>query len=104
MKSMFFALCFLCSTAAFGQYGGGSISSRVQPLQIDSNPLHASFQPLAPSQDLSETNASTYTYARGERPLWEVAVPTHEIPLGDSARALRKEHDVVKKSVRVWSN
>ena len=104
MRATLFAVCILCATAAFGQAGVGCSSSRTLPLQMESNPLHASFQPLAQPQDLSETNATTYTYARGERPLWEVAVETHETPLGDSARALRKEHDVVKKSAKVWSN
>ena len=104
MKTTIFALCFLCATAAFGQSISYSVSSRSQPLQIDSNPLHASPQPLAQAQNLFDSTSATYTYAQGELKLWEVATETHEIPLGDSARALRKEHDAVKKSARVWSN
>lgn len=48
-------------------------------------------------QSLSEM--STYSYAQGERPLWEVApVKQPEVPLGDIARALRHEHLKAKKA------
>ena len=104
MKSIIFALCFLCSAAAFAQVGGSSISGRAQPLSFDYSPQHAARQPMAEPQNLTDSSASTYTYGQGERPLWEVAEEKHEVPLGDSARALRKEHEVVKKSAKVWSN
>lgn len=104
MKAIIFAVCFLCSTAAFAQVGGSSISGRSQPLSFDYNVQHASRQALAEPQNLMDSSAATYTYGQGERPLWEVAEEKHEVPLGDSARALRKEHEVVKKSAKVWSN
>ncbi len=104
MKTIIFAVCFLCTTAAFAQLGGATVSSRAQPNSFESNPLHASRQALAEPQNLMDSNANTYTYGQGERPLWEVAEEKHEVPLGDSARALRKEHEVVKKSAKVWSN
>jgi hypothetical protein len=45
------------------------------------------------------------TYAKGERPLWEVAPPhAYAMPLGDVARAFRKEHDLARKSETVWEN
>jgi hypothetical protein len=103
MKAMIFAACFLYTTVAFGQVGG-SISGRAQPLSFDSNPQHASWQPLADSQSLFSGSGTTYTYAQGERPLWEVAEKKVEVPLGDSARALRKEHEIVKKSAKVFTN
>jgi len=103
MKATLFGLCILCSTAAFGQFGA-TISARTQQMQFETNPLHASFTPMAESQNLIGTSASTYTYAQGERPLWEVAVAKQETPLGDSARALRKEHETVKKAGRVFTN
>ena len=103
MKTIIFATCFLCTTAAFGQ-ASATISARPQPLSFEYNPQHATRPPVADVQNLFDTTGSTYTYGQGERPLWEVAEPKHEVPLGDSARALRKEHEVVKKAAQVWSN
>lgn len=104
MKTLVFAVCFLFATTAFGQAGAAGISARQQPLTFDYNVQHAARQPMAEPQNLTDSSASTYTYGQGERPLWEVAEVKHEVPLGDSARALRKEHEVVKRSARVWSN
>jgi len=42
--------------------------------------------------------------AHGVRPLWEVATPAYVVPLGDSARMLKKEHLDAKKAVVVWTN
>ena len=103
MKTIIFALCFLCTTAAFGQVGA-SISARSQPITFESNPQHAMRPAVVEPENLFDSNASTYTYAQGERPLWEVAEKKVEVPLGDSARALRKEHEVVPKAAKVWSN
>jgi hypothetical protein len=47
---------------------------------------------------------SAYTYARGVRPLWEFAPASMEVPLGDMARLLKKEHASAKKSETVWVN
>jgi hypothetical protein len=69
---------------------------------FESHPEHASRQALALIQNLN--GGETYVYAQGERPLWEVATPTHEMPLGDSARVLREEHASVKKAVKCWQN
>jgi hypothetical protein len=103
MKTTFFMLCFLCATAALGQSVGGAIlSSEPQPLQFLSHPGHASRQSMAKEQNLLDP--SDYLYAKGERPLWEVAPVLHETPLGDVARILRKEHTMAKKSDIVWSN
>jgi hypothetical protein len=45
---------------------------------------------------------SNNAYARGERPLWEVAVKRPaEIPLGDIARLLRNQHAAARKAVKV---
>jgi hypothetical protein len=103
MKTIIFALCFLCTTAAFGQVGA-SVSAHPQPITFESNPLHAMRQPMADTQTLFDSTSASYTYAQGELPLWEVAEKKVEVPLGDSARALRKEHEVVRKAAKVWSN
>jgi len=47
---------------------------------------------------------TTYTSAKGERPLWEVAPEWHAIPLGDIARELKQEHATAKKAEIVWEN
>ena len=41
-----------------------------------------------------------YFYAQGERPLWEVQPlsKSHAVPLGDVARAYRKDHELVRKA------
>jgi hypothetical protein len=57
---------------------------------------------MAPTQDLLGRFA--YVYARGERPLWEVAPVSQAVPLGDVARMLRKEHATAKKADVVWEN
>jgi hypothetical protein len=44
---------------------------------------------------------SAYTYAQGERPLWEFgSSDKREIPLGDIARAYRKGHVIDRKAVK----
>jgi hypothetical protein len=103
MKTTFFALCFLCATAALGQsVGGQGLSSEIHPIQFLSHPEHASRQSMAPEQNLLD--GSDYVYAQGERPLWELAQVSHETPLGDVARLLRKEHAMAKKADIVWNN
>lgn len=95
----------ICGTAAFGQafFGSAPIlnSQPPQMLEMSSHTEHASQKSMAEAQNLLEN--STYTYARGERPLWEVASRASE-PLGDAARRLRQEHAAVKKSSVVYVN
>lgn len=58
---------------------------------------HASAAPLATQQNLLGSSASSS--AKGERPLWEVAPPpASTIPLADTARTLRKQHELAKKA------
>jgi len=109
MKLMtWLVLCLACATAAFGQsVAGGStglaaVSSEPQPIQMMTHPQHAAEKPMASEQSL--LGNSTYSYARGERPLWEVAPVVKVTPLGDSARDLRKEHLAVKKASKVFEN
>ena len=101
MKITFFALFFLFTTAAFGQ-ATGTISGDVSPLRIVGHPQHAYQQAMASEQVLLEQ--STYTSAKGERPLWEVAPEWHATPLGDIARELKQEHATAKKAEIVWEN
>lgn len=92
----------LCATAAFGQ-AASSISNHVQPLQMPENPLHAEQHEMAQERPLVGGMGATYTYAQGERPLWEFdPVLPPPTPLGDIARAYRREKQAVKKAEIVF--
>jgi hypothetical protein len=103
MKTTLLLLFLICATAAFAQSGAsvGVLSGQVAPMQMTDHPQHASQHDLAQTQDLLEH--SSYNYAQGERPMWEfgsmLPPPT---PLGDVARAYRKEHASDKKAQIIW--
>jgi hypothetical protein len=68
-------------------------------LVMADHPQYAEQHDMAPEHNLLVS--SSYTYAKGERPLSDFGdspLPTE--PLGDVARALRKEHAASKKSHR----
>lgn len=96
MKTALFATIFLCSAAAFGQ--AGAISSQTMPLQMPDHPQHASFTSMASEHPIVGGAPDGYTYAKGERPLWEFGPVTEPTPLGDVARAFRKEKLTAKKA------
>jgi len=100
MKTVLLAFMILCAATALGQ--AGSISSQAVPLTFADHPQHASLGAMACEHPLVGGASDNYTYAQGEQPLWEfgpVSVPT---PLGDVARAYRKEKVAVKKSEIVF--
>ncbi len=100
MKTTFFVLFFLCAAAAFGQTAP-VLPSQVQMVVMPEHVAHASLHEMAREQPLVGGASDTYTYAQGERPLWEfgpVSVPT---PLGDVARYYRREKLALKKAVFV---
>jgi hypothetical protein len=103
MKTTISALCFLCflSTTAFGQ-SAAVISSTPQPMQMSDHVLHASEHAMA--QESSLLSTSSYSYAQGERPLSEFGTPKQEVPLGDIARAFRKERAAAAKAAKVSEN
>jgi hypothetical protein len=95
MKATLVALFVLCTSAAFSQVG--SVSSQPQVVQLPSHPLHAEEHAMATETSL--VGGGTYTYAQGERPLWEFGSPLPApVPLGDVARAFRKEKLAAKKA------
>jgi hypothetical protein len=102
MKSKLFLLCFLGATAAFGQSLGAAMSNEAQAIELPSHPRTASRQPMGVKEDLMEESGSVY--AQGERPLWEVAPKKTVVPLGDSARMLRKQHETAPKAEVIWEN
>ena len=96
MKTTILLFCLLCTAAAFGQ----SYSVGVAPIQSTYNPpdhpTRAVFQPMLAEQSL--LGVSGFTSAHGEMPLWEAPIDSHEVPLGDIARTLKKEHATAKKA------
>jgi hypothetical protein len=92
------ALCLLCATAAFGQ-AASSLSNNPQPLIMTDHPQHAETHAMASYENLR--GSSAYTMEHGEQPLWEFPSERHETPLGDIARAYRRDHALDKKAVIV---
>lgn len=102
--AMLASMIVLWGSVAFGQSSVGttSLSGQSQPLVFESHPAQALRTPLAATQDL--IGGGNIVYEQGERPLWEVATPKHEVSLGEAARALREKHSSDKKAVRSWQN
>jgi hypothetical protein len=104
MKTAFFCVVFLATASAFGQIVGAVLSNEAQPVSVPSHPITATQRSVASGTSLLIPSVSTQ--ARGERPLWELAPPQRpEVPLGDIARTLKKQHDeTAKKAVKVMEN
>lgn len=104
MKTVFCLFCVFFASAAFGQNVAGASVLSNEPFRITvpEHPQHASQKTMLAEQSL--LHASTFTAAHGERPLWEVAPVKEEVPLGDVARAYRKEHNIEKRSATVVEN
>jgi hypothetical protein len=96
MKIILIVFVVLCTAAAFGQ--AGAISSEAAPVHIPDHPRHAELTPMACEHPLVGGAADAYTYAQGEVPLWEFGPVSQPTPLGDVARAYRKEKSVAKKA------
>jgi len=104
MKTIVFAAFFFFATEALGQTTGGAALLNSEPVvtQFASHDARASQQPMGMERNL--LGVSAVTSARGERPLWEFASAVALIPLGDSARDLKKAHEVAKRANIVWTN
>ena len=96
MKAIILAMLILCAAAAFGQ--AAAISSQAVPVIFTDHPQHASLGAMACERPLVGGAADNYTYAQGERPLWEFGPMSEPTPLGDVARAYRKEKVAAKKA------
>jgi hypothetical protein len=100
MKTTLVVLFITCSALAWGQ--AGTLSSVPVVSQIPDHPQHASLHDMAPEQSLVGGSPSNYTYAQGERPLWEFGPVSEPVPLGDVARAYRKQKLTAKKAEIVF--
>jgi len=96
LKTILFAIVILGSASAFGQ--AGALSSQAVPLQMPDHPQHAAIGAMATEQPLVGGAAGGYSYAQGERPLWEFGPVTVPTPLGDVARANRRAKVSAKKA------
>ncbi len=102
MKTLIIAAVVLWSVAAVGQVGASALSNQVTPLEMVDHPQHASYTRMACESPLVGGASDTYSYAQGERPLWEFGPVSVPVPLGDVARALRKEKLAAKKAEVVF--
>ena len=101
MKTIIIALCFLCPSAAFAQ-SAPVLSNTSAPLVMFEHPQHAAEHAMAQETSLLTSRLSPYTFAKGEVPLAELGSPMpYETPLGDVARAYRKEHFDAPKATKV---
>jgi hypothetical protein len=101
MKTTLFILFVLCTTTAFGQ-AVAVLSNQPQIVHVTEHPLHAEHAALATEHPLVGGGEGTYTFAQGERPLWEFGpVSDPPAPLGDIARAYRKEKLAAKKAGKI---
>ena len=90
-------LLILSTAAAFGQ--AGAVSSQVQVLQMPEHPQHAETHALAHEQYIVGGSPDSYHVEHGERPLWDFGLMSVDpLPLGDVARAYRKEKTTGKKA------
>jgi len=101
MKTTLFVLLILSSAMAFAQ-ASSAMSANAQMLQMSGNPRHAEQHDMAMESPLVGGRADNYTYAQGERPLWEFGPVSQPVPLGDVAREYRKEKMNAKKAAFVF--
>jgi hypothetical protein len=101
MKITLFALLILCSATVLGQVASVT-SAQVQMITMAEHPEHASHHAMAEEKPLVGGSPNTYTYEHGERPLWDFGAVTEQVPLGDVARACRKEKLTAKKAEIVF--
>src|ERR1700683_1750963 len=102
MKRTIFAFCFLWGTAAFGQTASVLYNNPQPIIMPDDRPQHASEHAMGTESSL--LSSGTISYAKGEVPLAELASPMYHTPLGDIARAYRKEHAALPKATKVSEN
>ena len=90
----------LFAATAFGQ---SVLTNEAQMLHVPDHPQHADRESMATEHSLVGGGSDTYTFAHGERPLWEFGPfsdpPT---PLGDLARTARKQKMGAKKAEVVF--
>ncbi len=97
LKVAILAGSFIAVPAAFSQTAT-VLSNNPQPTVIPDHPQRAVEHSMA--QETSLLSTSSYSYAKGEQPLADLGSIPYETPLGDVARAYRKQHADVPKAVK----
>jgi hypothetical protein len=96
----FLAFFVLCAASAMGQ-SAASISSQAQPVTFPDHPEHAQPHEMATQTPIVGGAVDNYSYAQGEQPLWQFGPVSEPVPLGDVARAYRREKLTGKKPALV---
>jgi len=92
------------AVSAFGQTAG-YLSSQPAPAHFQENPQHATNHDMAPEQSLLSCGANPYHYEQGEQPVWQFGELPRMQPLGDIARAVRRERMTsMKQAEVVWED
>jgi hypothetical protein len=102
MKTTFLMLLILSAATAFGQSTASVLSNQPQILRMPDHPMQAEQHSMATEHSLVGGGQGTYTYAQGERPLWEFGPVSEPTPLGDVAREVRKQKLAAKKAEFVF--
>ena len=100
-NALLVVMIVFAGSACFGQVAS-AIPSQPVILQMSSHPMQAEQHAMATERSLVGGGSNTYSYAQGERPLWEFGPVSEPVPLGDVARAVRKEKLTAKKAEFVF--
>jgi len=104
MKTIFLiSLLLLLGVGAFGQccqFSSVPTPPMSSTVWMPDHSMHATRHALGAEYNLQEIGG--VTMAQGEMPAWEIFRPVDETPLGDAARAYRKEHAAAEKARIVW--
>jgi hypothetical protein len=98
MKTTLVVLFLLFAVAAFGQQSAPVLSSQPAITQFFEHPEHAQPHAMAAENPIAGGASDAYSYAQGEIPLWQLGPLSEPVPLGDVARAFRKEKQVGRKA------
>jgi hypothetical protein len=99
MKTTFVVIFVLFAATAFAQTAS-VLPNQVQMLVMPDHIQHAEQHDMATERPL--VGGGGYSYAQGERPLWEFGPISRPIPLGDVARAYRKQKENARKAEIVF--
>jgi hypothetical protein len=102
MKITLLVLFLFCTVAAFSQSSAPVLSSQTSVTQFTEHPEHAEPHAMATERPIVGGASDSYTYAQGEQPLWQFGPSSVPTPLGDVARAYRKDRQMSKKAEFVF--
>lgn len=101
MKITILVLFIFCALAAFGQ-NAPILQNQPSITQFYEHPEHAGPHAMAVENPIAGGSSDAYSYAKGEQPLWQFGPMSVPTPLGDVARAYRKEKETAKKAEFVF--